>query len=175
MIQRLRKFAVPIVALGMVAAACGGHSGSSGSGSSGSGSTASSGTDIVKTASVNGVGTVLVNSSGRTLYMLSADKGDRVTCGSSPCTTIWPPLLVPSTPSAGPGITTSMLGTARTPAGTMQATYGGWPLYTYSGDSASGQANGQGIQDFGGIWHPLATSGSPVTDGSTASSGGGGW
>jgi predicted lipoprotein with Yx(FWY)xxD motif len=169
MIHRLRKFAVPIVALGLVAAACGGHSGSSGS--TGSGSTTGSG--MIKTASVNGVGTVLIDSSGRTLYMLSADKGDHVTCGSSPCTSIWPPMLVASAPSAGAGITGSMLGTARTPGGKMQATYGGWPLYTYSGDSSSGQANGQGIQSFGGVWHPLASSGQPVTGSGT--SGGGGY
>jgi predicted lipoprotein with Yx(FWY)xxD motif len=124
---------------------------------------------------VNGVGTVLVNSSGRTLYMLTADKGDRVTCTSTACTASWPPVLVSSAPSPGAGVSASILGTAQTPSGKMQATYGGWPLYAYSGDLASGQANGQDIVSFGGVWHPLATSGSPVTSGSSASTGGGGW
>jgi predicted lipoprotein with Yx(FWY)xxD motif len=56
-----------------------------------------------------------------------------------------------------------LLGTARTPNGALQVTYGHWPLYTYSGDASAGQANGQGIQSFGGVWHPLATSGKPIT------------
>jgi predicted lipoprotein with Yx(FWY)xxD motif len=172
MLHRVRNFAVPIVALGVLAAACGHSNGSS---SSGSGANPTSGAVTIKTANVTGVGTVLVDSSGRTLYMLTADKGDHVTCTTSPCTALWPPLFAPSTPSAGAGITASMLGTAQASNGKMQATYGQWPLYTYSGDSGPGQANGQGIQSFGGVWHPVAASGSPVTSGASAASAGGGW
>jgi predicted lipoprotein with Yx(FWY)xxD motif len=153
-----RRATIPMVVLALVAAACG-HSGSSSTSNSGQ----SSGASMVKTANVSGVGTVLVNSSGMTLYMLSADKGGKVTCASSPCTGIWPPLLVSSTPTAGSGVTGSLLGTASTPSGMMQATYNKWPLYTYSGDSSPGQANGQGIRSFGGVWHPLAASGQPVS------------
>jgi predicted lipoprotein with Yx(FWY)xxD motif len=36
--------------------------------------------------------------------------------------------------------------------GNLQLAYNGWPLYTYSGDSASGQTNGNGITSFGGVW-----------------------
>ena len=166
-VRGARGAAIPVVVLALVAAACG-HSGSS---SSTSNSTQSSGSSMVKTASASGVGTVLVNGSGMTLYMLSADKGGKVTCASTPCTGVWPPLLVSSAPTAGSGITASMLGTARTPSGKSQATYNNWPLYTYSGDSSPGQANGQGIQSFGGVWHPLAASGQPVS----GSGGGGGY
>jgi len=66
-----------------------------------------------------------------------------------------------------------MLGTAKAPSGT-QVTYGQWPLYTFSGDTGAGQANGQGIKSFGGVWHPVAPSGQPVSS-SGVSSGGGGY
>ena len=59
----------------------------------------------------------------------------------------------------GSGVT-GPLGTIATPSGGKQLTYMGWPLYTYSGDSAPGQANGQGS---GGIWFAMTTSG-PTTE-----------
>ena len=65
--------------------------------------TAVPGRQALFTANVTGVGTVLVDSSGRTLYMLTADKGDHVTCTASPCTAVWPPVIAPSAPSAGAG------------------------------------------------------------------------
>jgi len=170
-IHRIRNAAIPIVALAVLAAACG-HSGSSSSSSTGSGSHASSRMSTISAAGASGVGTVLVDGSGRTLYMLSADKGGMVTCTSTACTASWPPVFVSSAPSGGTGVSASLLGTARTPSGKMQATYNNWPLYLYSGDTAAGQANGQDIQSFGGVWHPLAKSGQPVA-GSSASSGGG--
>ena len=156
---RIRNAAIPVVALALLAAACGG----SGSSSTGSGSHTSSGMSTISAASATGVGTVLVDGSGRTLYMLTADMGGRVTCTSTPCTTLWPPLLVSSAPSAGTGASASLLGTASTANGKLQATYNNWPLYLYAGDSAAGQANGQDIQSFGGVWHPLAKSGQPVS------------
>ena len=66
-----------------------------------------------------------------------------------------------------------MLGTAKTSSGSMQVTYNNWPLYTFSGDGAAGRVNGQGIKSFGGVWHPLAPSGQPLT-GSGGSGGGSG-
>ena len=58
------------------------------------------------------------------------------------------------------------------PDGTTQLTINGMPLYTYSGDSASGQASGQGIQ---GVWFAVSASGSSTSAaGSGGSSGGGG-
>lgn len=127
----------------------------------------------VKTASVTGVGTVLVDSTGRTLYELSADQGGKVTCTSSSCTSAWPPLLVPDASSvhAGSGVNASMLGTVKTPSGQLQVMYNHWPLYRFSGDSGPDQANGQDIHSFGGVWHPLDAAGKPATSsGSTTSS-----
>jgi hypothetical protein len=44
-------------------------------------------------------------------------------------------------------------------------TYGGHPLYLYSGDSHAGQVNGQGITSFGGAWWLLSSSGHAVKKG----------
>src|SRR6266568_5111593 len=178
----MSKFGVvaPGLMLALLLVACASN-GSVSSGSSGSPSSTSSAmgkTISIKTASVGAVGTVVVDDSGRTLYSLSADKGGKVTCTSSACVGVWPPLLLRSGESAvaGSGIDSSKLGTVKTPSGATQVTYNHWPLYMYSGDSAAGQANGQGINSFGGVWHPMAPSGQAITGSSRSgtSTGGGG-
>src|SRR5438105_636881 len=147
----------PLVGLALVLAACGKTATPAGSGSSSSPPAAGGNTVTVRATSVGLLGAALVSSSGRTLYELSADQGGKVTCTSSSCTGLWPPLLVPAggRAVAGSGLTASKLGTVRTPSGAMQVMYNNWPLYMYSGDSAAGQANGQDIHSFGGVWHPL--------------------
>jgi hypothetical protein len=73
---------------------------------------------------------------------------------------------------AGMGINASLLGT-KTLSGKTYPSYHGWLMYEYSGDSGSGQANGQGIKSFGGTWYVLNASGNPVT--SKSGGGGGGY
>ncbi|HEV2686484.1 MAG TPA: hypothetical protein VGW79_07585 [Actinomycetota bacterium] len=160
-----------IAGLALVLAACASKT-PAGTGATGSPTTGAGGV-TVKAMSVGILGTALVNGDGRTLYTLSADQGGKVTCTSSSCTTIWPPLIVPTggTAVAGSGITASMLGTVTTPSGAKQVTYNNWPLYMFSHDSGAGQANGQGINSFGGVWHPIAPAGQPIVGGpSTAPS-----
>ena len=95
-------------------------------------------------------GNVLVNGNGRTLYVLATEKG-KVTCtDTGGCTKIWPPAVLPSGTAhgiAGTGVQASLLGTITSPSGDVRLTYGGWPLYTFVGDSRSGQATGQGVKD----------------------------
>jgi predicted lipoprotein with Yx(FWY)xxD motif len=117
--------------------------------------------------SVAGVGTVLVNSKGQTLYMLTSEKGGKITCtDDNGCTKVWPDTELPegvTSATAGSGIRSSLLGTVKNSAGELYVTYHGWPLYTYTGDNGPGQANGEGITAFGGTWYVLSTSGNPVT------------
>ncbi len=164
--------------LALLLAACASTTSPGASGSSGSPSATGANSVTVKAESVGILGTALVNAQGRTLYMLTADQGGKVTCTGSPCTGVWPPLLVPTGSSvvAGSGVTASKLGTVKTPSGATQVTYNKWPLYTYSGDSGTNQANGQGINSFGGVWHPIAPNGQPIVGGAstTPSSSGGG-
>jgi predicted lipoprotein with Yx(FWY)xxD motif len=62
-------------------------------------------------------------------------------------------------PVAGPGAAASRLGTIKRPDGKTQVTYGGKPLYRFSGDRKAGDVNGQGN---GGIWWAIAPSGAVV-------------
>lgn len=85
-------------------------------------------------------------------------------CTSSACTSAWKPLTVTAVPSFGPGVNGSMMGDLVRPDGSHQLTYGGHPLYTYSGDTASGQTNGERVSAFGGTWYVIsAATGAPVT------------
>jgi len=141
-----------------------GSSAAAGGASAGAASTSSAVT--VSAKNVPGVGTVLVNGAGRTLYMLTSEKGGKITCTtSSGCIKFWPEIDLPSgttAAKAGPGVQSSLLGTVKGAAGT-EVTYNGWPLYTFVGDSAAGVAKGQGQTSFGGTWYVLNSSGSPVT------------
>lgn len=101
---------------------------------------------------------VVVDTQGRTLYVLSPETTHHLLCKSSGCLKFWPPVTVHSSKAklkAGPGVH-GRLGILRRSNGTMQVTLGGLPLYRYSGDDAKGQANGQDIHSFGGTWHVLS-------------------
>jgi predicted lipoprotein with Yx(FWY)xxD motif len=120
----------------------------------------------IATANIASVGMVLVNPQGMTLYYLTTDAHSKVTCTGS-CAGTWPPMTVSgSLPAAGSGVT-GPLGTIADPNGSKQLTYMGWPLYTYSGDSAPGQANGQGS---GGVWFAMTASGPTTNSGGGSSS-----
>ena len=154
-------------------AACGSSATTgSGSGSSpGAGSAASAGTSssavFLSTKSVPGVGTVLVDGQGRTLYLLTSEKGGKVTCTpSNGCTKFWPEITLPTgttAATAGTGVQSSLLGTVKDASGNLEVTYNGWPVYTFAGDSGPGAAHGQGQVSFGGTWYVLNASGDPVT------------
>lgn len=114
----------------------------------------------VQTRKIAGLGTVLVNSRGRTLYMFQPDKQKRVTCKGS-CAVIWPPLKVKAgqKPTAGGAARKSLLGTDPNPGGGRVVTYNRWPLYTYVTDTKPGQATGQAIKQSGGYWYVLSPAG----------------
>jgi predicted lipoprotein with Yx(FWY)xxD motif len=119
----------------------------------------------VGTGSVSGLGTVLVDGQGFTLYMYEPDaQSGRSKC-YGPCAVEWSPLTLPSgltRPVAGPGITASKLSTSKRTDGSVQVTYNGWPLYTWAQDMAPGQATGEGLDNLGGLWYVLNPSGTPI-------------
>ena len=109
---------------------------------------------LLKVTDIHGVA-VLTNAQGYTLYWFAPDTPARSTC-SGTCAAYWPP--VTGRPVAGTGVT-GRLGTIRRPDGTTQVTYDGHPLYTYVGDPAPGQADGNDIDLNGGLWYEMAASG----------------
>ena len=171
--NRLRiLLAVPaIAAAAAVLAACGSSGTSSASGGSGSTSTSSPAAATaggLKTTTIGGA-TVLTSSKGFTLYSFAPDTPAKSNCNGT-CAQNWPPVKGPATASGVKGT----LGTIKRSDGSVQATFDGHPLYTFVGDTAAGQAKGNGLNAAGGLWHEITTSGSaaPV---STSSPGGGGY
>ena len=123
-------------------------------GAGGEPAAAANGGVTLKTAEIGGV-TVLTDAKGRTLYWFAPDTAATSACTGS-CAVYWPP--VTGRPEAGPGVT-GKLGTIKRPGGATQATYDGHPLYTYIGDSARGQANGNKLDLNGGYWYAVRVSG----------------
>jgi predicted lipoprotein with Yx(FWY)xxD motif len=120
----------------------------------------------VTTGTVNGLGTVLVNGEGLTLYMFEPDRqSGRSTC-YEPCQSVWEPDVLnygETTPVAGAGVSASLLGTIVRTNGLAQITYNRWPLYFWDGDRKPGQATGQALNNYGGLWYVLSPEGIPIT------------
>ena len=104
------------------------------------------------------LGTILVDGTGRSLYLWHGDTGMRSNC-SGACAGAWPPLITQGAPKAGHGVAAGKLGTTRRSDGSLQVTYAGHPLYTYIGDSGPGQTSGQGSDAFGAAWDVVPVSG----------------
>jgi predicted lipoprotein with Yx(FWY)xxD motif len=128
----------------------------------------------VATASLPGVGTVLVNGNGQTLYLLSSEQGGKLTCtDANGCTKVWPDTELPSGKTAGiagTGVQASLLSTVKTADGKLYLTYNTFPLYTFTGDTKTGTAAGQGITSFGGTWAAITPAGVAATTSSASSS-----
>lgn len=146
----------------LVLAACGGGSGASTTTTQPPVAPSTS----FSTANVTGVGTVLVDGNGRTVYELSSGSDKNLSCtASNGCTVVWTPLPLPSgvaSATASGGASSSLLSTT-SPGGATYPTYNGFVLYEFTGDTSTGQANGQDLSSFGGTWHVLDGSGTPVT------------
>jgi predicted lipoprotein with Yx(FWY)xxD motif len=170
----VRIAAAVLLVVALALAGCGGGSSSSSSSPTTESTTSSlptppkpppnaeEGTVFVSLGSAAGLGQVLVDSEGRTLYAFSGDVGDESTCEGA-CEKAWPPLLVAKgEPQPSNGTAAARLGTIERADGTRQVTYAGHPLYTYGGDKSPGQANGNGASAFGGTWSALKGSGAPA-------------
>ena len=107
-----------------------------------------------------GVGKILVDSEGMTLYYFQKDqKGSGKSKCEGACAEAWPPLTTEGEPEAMTGVKASMLGTIKRDDGTTQVTYAGWPLYTFVEDKKPGEDNGTDSKAFGASWYPLHSNG----------------
>jgi predicted lipoprotein with Yx(FWY)xxD motif len=164
--RRRMLLALPAVVAALAALVACSSAGASSSGSSTS-SPAVAAAGTVKTATIAGV-TVLTNSKGFTLYSFAPDTSTTSKCNGT-CAQNWPPLTGPVTATG----VTGTFATIKRSDGSVQATFDGHPLYTFAGDTAPGQAKGNGLNAAGGLWHEVTTSGTAAPAGGASSGSGG--
>lgn len=121
-----------------------------------------------------GLGNVLVDSQGRTIYLFKKDSGTTSAC-SGACAIDWPPVRAHGNPTVGAGANASMAATIKRSDGAPQVTYNGHPLYLYEGDQKPGDTNGQGVAAFGATWYALTAAGNQVSGGTSTSGGSSGY
>lgn len=160
----------------LLLAACGGGGSTYGGGGSGYGGGSSSSPSQAAhtigkiTVAKTPAGTVLVDPRGRTLYVFAPDSRGHSTCTGS-CATYWPPTPGADAKSGATAAVTATLGSIKRADGSSQLTANGYPVYTYVGDHARGQANGQGTNLSGGRWWVVSPSGARVTKTASPSAG----
>ena len=150
----MRRVFVTLVCAAALAA-CGATSTPTSPGGGSGGSTS----PTIATGSTS-LGTVLVNSPGLTLYYFLPEKNGKIGACDAGCLATWPPVTVTGSPNATSGVTGTLGTVSITVNGAQmnEVTYNSWPLHTYSGDSAAGQVNGQGIEDVWYVAMPATTS-----------------
>jgi predicted lipoprotein with Yx(FWY)xxD motif len=146
-----------VAALAVVLTACGGGD-DQGSGATATTAAAQPAAEGTVAVASTGLGEVLVDAKGRTLYVFTKDKGDQSVC-SGKCAAAWPALTVTGGATPGTGVQASLLSTSKQTNGSTQVTYGGKPLYYFAGDAAPGETKGQGLN---GVWFVVRGDGSLV-------------
>ena len=162
--------ALPAIAATVAVLAACSSSGTSaaGGGSTSTSSPAAATAGSLKTATIGGA-TVLTTAQGFTLYSFAPDTATKSNCNGT-CAQNWPPVKGPVTASGVSGT----FGTIKRADGSVQATFDGHPLYAFVGDTAPGQAKGNGLNAAGGLWHEVTTSGTAAAGSSSSGSSGGG-
>jgi predicted lipoprotein with Yx(FWY)xxD motif len=173
------------IAVAGLVTACGSGGAAAGYGSSGGGQSPGTGQQpaashgpAVVARKLAGVGTVLVDRSGKTIYSPQQEAHGKILCTRS-CLGFWFPVSVsPGTPLHVPQAVSGVLGTIhRKDDGVTQLTFNGRPLYTFRLDQAPGQAHGNNFSDsFGGTsftWQAVAASGTAPTSTQPAKPSGG--
>ena len=119
----------------------------------------------------SGLGRVLVDGRGRTLYLFEKDKHGKSSCAGQ-CAAYWPPLIASGRPLATAGAKASLLGTTKRADGRLQITYNHHPVYTFVEDTSKGQTNGEQLDAFGAEWYAISSAGSKLekTDNQSTSS-----
>lgn len=147
-----------ILAATLFASACGGSS-SPNNAQAGSGSGSGSGSSSMTKSETTPIGTVLADSSGKTIYELAGATEMHNMCTGS-CLSIWPAVMDNG----------------------KQLVVNGHPAFTFASDSGPGSIGGEGLTDAWGTWWALSPSGNPITKtkpapsgGSSSGGSGGGW
>lgn len=109
-------------------------------------------------------GRILVDAKGNTLYLWAKDPKNKTVC-SDACENVWPLALVTGKPTAGPGVSASLLGSIAVTDSSVkrELTYNGHPLYRFVSDRKPGQITGQGNGTFGAPWWVVSPTGNAIT------------
>jgi predicted lipoprotein with Yx(FWY)xxD motif len=118
----------------------------------------------------SGLGRILVDRHGRTLYLFEKDKHGKSAC-TGQCASLWPPLIASGKTLAAGGAKASLLGTTTRGDGRRQVTYNHHPLYRFVKDTRKGQTNGEEIDAFGAEWYAVSPAGAKVERNDAKSSG----
>lgn len=147
--HRATRALVTLAGIALAAAACGGSSSGGGGtqtvNSGSGGSSAASATDLQTHSGPDGK--FMSDDQGRTVYIFSKDTSTTSTC-SGACANEWPPYMEDGS----------------------QVIFKGHPLYFFANDKSAGDMNGQGLNDFGGLWTAVTPSGDPLMSSQPSSS-----
>lgn len=113
----------------------------------------------VELADSDKYGKFLTGEDGKSLYMFTPDTATTSACNTG-CVDSWPPFTLESgeTVKGGDGVTGAFTMITRQD-GSTQVVYAGHPLYYFSGDSAAGDTNGEGLNSK---WYLLGADGSQI-------------
>ncbi|UFR07296.1 SCO0930 family lipoprotein [Streptomyces sp. Go40/10] len=106
------------------------------------------------------LGEVVVDKNGMTVYRFLKDQAwpKPVSHCTGACLEKWP-AVGPVNTDDTEGVKKKGLMSFSRPDGVKQMTVNCWPIYTFSGDKAPGDTNGQGV---GGTWYAVSPDGKPV-------------
>jgi len=152
-----QRTAALAAALALLMAACGGDDGADATAgavaeSDAADDAAGAGIELAS----SGLGEIIVDAAGHTLYLFVPDAQSDSTCYDQ-CETNWPP--AGEVVTVGAGLDASLLGSTERTNGDAQATYNGWPLYYFANDTAAGDTNGQGLGD---AWYVIDATGNAI-------------
>ena len=114
------------------------------------------------TALSTSLGRYLADANGRSVYVFMKDKKNVSTCADA-CAAAWPPFAASSAVSTDSSMKSAMVGTITRSDNRSQTSYNGMPLYYYEDDKQPGDIEGQGKNEFGGLWYVVSPSGQKIT------------
>jgi predicted lipoprotein with Yx(FWY)xxD motif len=120
---------------------------------------------------VSGLGKVVVDGNGRTVYVFDKDTSGKSNCEGD-CLAMWPAVAAGDGTPQLDGIDASMVTTITRSDGSKQLAIGGLPLYVFASDAKAGDAKGQA---YGGIWWVIGADGQKITTQPSSSGNGNGY
>ncbi len=164
-----RQMAIGAVAGALLLVGCGDDDDDGDSGTTAATAVTTTATEAAPPPAANGTaikvsssdyGQILYDADDQAIYLFDKESGPTSECYGA-CAEAWPPVLTKGEPQAASGADQGLLGTTERDDGTTQVTYNGQPLYYYAHEGP-GQVLCQNVEEFGGLWLVVKSSGEPV-------------